>query len=95
MVKATEYFIICNKNLKRAALGINEKEKYWQIKELHQEIAKEVQKGEKLTIRALEELTFNQYAARDINELKATVAQLENFFLLYNPNNKYDICQYW
>lgn len=59
------------------------------------EIVKELQTNSKLSIRQLEEMCFNQYCARDINELKATISQLENFFLLYNPNNKYDLCQYW
>ncbi len=40
-------------------------------------------------------MTFNQYWAKAINDLKITITKLANFFQLYTPENKYDICLYW
>jgi hypothetical protein len=28
-------------------------------------------------------------------KLKEIVSTIENFLLLFNPNNKYDLCRYW
>ena len=28
-------------------------------------------------------------------KLKETISSIENFLLLFNPNNKYDLCRYW
>jgi len=45
-----------------------------------------------MTLRDLEEMTFNLYMARDIINLKVTLTKLNYFFLLYTPDNKYDVC---
>ena len=28
-------------------------------------------------------------------KLKECISNIENFLLLFNPNNKYDLCRYW
>jgi hypothetical protein len=28
-------------------------------------------------------------------KLKEVISIIENFLLLFNPNNKYDLCRYW
>lgn len=42
-------------------------------------------------------MTFNQYSSGELGffELKESITKLENFFLLYSVENKYDICQFW
>ena len=33
--------------------------------------------------------------ARNYFRLKEIISIIENFLLLFNPNNKYDLCRYW
>lgn len=33
--------------------------------------------------------------ARNFFRLKEVISIIENFLLLFNPNNKYDLCRYW
>lgn len=33
--------------------------------------------------------------AKTYFKLKEIVSAIENFLLLFNPNNKYDLCRYW
>ena len=73
---------------------INNAKNYFKIKQLHADIAFLIHgKGAK-TLRELEEMTFNQYSSGELGffELKESITKLENFFLLYSVENKYDIC---
>lgn len=47
------------------------------------------------SIRKLEEQTYHLFKANDHFKLKEIISAIENFLLLFNPNNKYDLCRYW
>lgn len=47
------------------------------------------------SIRKLEEQTYHLYASRNYFKLKENISSIENFLLLFNPNNKYDLSRYW
>jgi hypothetical protein len=47
------------------------------------------------SIRKLEEQTFHLFMAKNYFMLKEIVSEVENFLLLFNPYNKYDLCKYW
>lgn len=61
---------------------------------MHKRIADVMSQGI-LSIRSLEEMTNHQFLAQDSFSLKQTIAQIENFLLLFNPYTKYDLCRYW
>jgi len=64
------------------------------IKKYHKRIANALEKTP-TSLRKLDELTFHYYKSEDFFLLKETVSNIENFLLLFNPNNKYDLCRYW
>ena len=63
-------------------------------KKYHKRIANALEKTP-TSLRKLDELTFHYYKSEDFFLLKETVSNIENFLLLFNPNNKYDLCRYW
>jgi hypothetical protein len=62
--------------------------------EIHKEMAASIKKSP-LSIRKLEEEAFNLFHANSFFDLKELIANIENFLLFFNPNNKYDLCNYW
>jgi hypothetical protein len=64
------------------------------IRQLHEEIADTLNKTPN-SVRKLEEQTFHLYMSKAYFKLKEIVSNIENFLLLFNPNNKYDLCRYW
>ena len=64
------------------------------IKKYHKRIANALEKTS-TSLRKLDELTYHYYKSEDFFLLKETVSNIENFLLLFNPNNKYDLCRYW
>ncbi len=64
------------------------------ISQLHLEIADVVEKSPN-SIRRLEELQFHLSMGKSYFRLKETLADIENFLLMFNPQNKYDLCRYW
>ena len=64
------------------------------INSLHEEISEVLEKSS-ISIRKLEEQTFHLYSSKSYFKLKETVSIIENFLLLFNPNNKFDLCHYW
>jgi hypothetical protein len=86
-------FHITNSSFKKAIL-----EKFpmtpKMTKQYHEEIAQSLEKSP-MSIRKLEEQTYHLYMSKSFFKLKETVSIIENFLLLFNPNNKYDLCRYW
>jgi hypothetical protein len=64
------------------------------VKQLHAEIADILDKTPN-SIRKLEEQTYHLFVSKSYFKLKEAVSSIENFLLLFNPNNKYDLCRYW
>ncbi len=64
------------------------------INKLHEEISEILEKSS-ISIRKLEEQTFHLYFSKSFFKLKETVSIIENFLLLFNPHNKFDLCHYW
>ena len=62
---------------------------------LHGNIADVLNKRTSNSIRKLEEETFHLFMSKNYFKLKEAVSNIENFLLLFNPNNKYDLCRYW
>ncbi|EAS04845.2 Sm protein (macronuclear) [Tetrahymena thermophila SB210] len=87
-------WIMNNDALKKV---INEKFKQdqTQLRLLHQDIAQILGKITPNSIRKLEEQTYHLFMSKDHFKLKEIISAIENFLLLFNPNNKYDLCRYW
>ncbi len=64
------------------------------ILKLHTDIA-EVLSGTSNSLRKLEEETYHLFQCKAYFKLKEAVTNIENFLLLFNPRNKYDLCRYW
>jgi hypothetical protein len=47
------------------------------------------------SIRKLEEQTYHLFAAKSYFKLKEMISNIENFLLMFNPNNKYELSKYW
>jgi hypothetical protein len=65
------------------------------IDDLHEEIASTLEKITPNSIRKLEEQCYHLYKAKKDFKLKEIISIIENFLLLFNPNNKYDLCRFW
>ena len=64
------------------------------IEDLHNEIA-DILHNTPNSVRKLEEQTYHLFMAKSYFKLKEIISTIENFLLLFNPNNKYDLCRYW
>ena len=64
------------------------------IMELHEKIADVLEKTPN-SVRKLEEQTYHLFMSKSYFKLKEIVSAIENFLLLFNPNNKFDLCRYW
>jgi len=64
------------------------------ILKLHEDVS-EVIKKTPTSIRKLEELSYHLYGCKSYFKLKEVVSSIENFLLLFNPNNKFELCRYW
>lgn len=61
---------------------------------IHEEIAEIIEKSP-ISFRKLEEQTFHLFNSKSYFKLKETVSIIENFLLLFNPDNKFDLCHQW
>lgn len=61
---------------------------------LHLELAEVLQKTPN-SVRKLEEQTYHLFCGEAYFKLKEAISNIENFLLLFNPNNKYELCRYW
>ncbi|CAD8212015.1 unnamed protein product [Paramecium pentaurelia] len=94
IMKHKELWIIHNEIFKKVIINtyyIDVKE----MLELHDNIATTIDKITPNSIRKLEEQTFQLYSAKNYFSLKEVISIIENFLLLFNPSNKYDLCRYW
>lgn len=91
-MKHRELWIIHNEIFKKVVI-----EKYHNKEAiiLHDKIAETIDKHTNNSIRKLEEETFHLFMASNHFRLKEVISIIENFLLLFNPNNKYDLCRYW
>ena len=62
--------------------------------ELHQKIAIALESTPN-SIRKLEEQTYHLFVSKSYFKLKEMISNIENFLLLFNPNNKYELSRYW
>ena len=65
-----------------------------EIQKYHEELGEVLSKSSN-SIRKLEEQTYHLFTSKSYFKLKESIATIENFLLLFNPNNKYDLCRYW
>lgn len=87
-------WIFNNDSMKRVVLDKFKLEPA-KVTEVHQEIASVLGKITANSIRKLEEQTYHLFMCRDYFKLKEIISAIENFLLLFNPHNKYDLCRYW
>jgi len=64
------------------------------ITKLHGDIANVLAQTSN-SLRKLEEETYHLYQCKAWFKLKETITNIENFLLLFNPRNKYDLCRFW
>ncbi len=85
---------ITNEPFKKAIFDSYLKNDTNYIRATHEKIA-EILKKTPPSIRKLEELSYHLYGCKSYFNLKEVVANIENFLLLFNPNNKFELCRYW
>ncbi|CAD8174304.1 unnamed protein product [Paramecium pentaurelia] len=94
IMKHRDLWLIHNEIFKKVVIN-----QYYQdvnsILELHDKIAATIDKITPNSIRKLEEQTFQLFSAKNYFALKEVISIIENFLLLFNPSNKYDLCRYW
>jgi hypothetical protein len=64
------------------------------VQALHTEIASAVETSPN-SVRKLEELLYQINHSSQLFRLKETISMIDNFLLLYNPYNTFDLCRYW
>lgn len=64
------------------------------VVKLHSDIA-DALTGTSNSLRKLEEETYHLFQCKAYFRLKEAVTNIENFLLLFNPRNKYELCRYW
>lgn len=60
----------------------------------HERIARALETTDN-SIRKLEEQAYHLFCAKSYFRLKEMVSNIENFLLLFNPHNKYELSRYW
>lgn len=66
----------------------------FKVQEVHDKIAEALRRTPN-SLRKLEEETYQLYNAKSYFKLKEIISDVENFLLLFNSYNKYDLCRYW
>ena len=94
MMKYRDLWKINNETFKKAIRQMFQDEPGYTV-QLHSDIAEILNKKTSNSIRKLEEETYHLFMSKNYFKLKEAVANIENFLLLFNPNNKYDLCRYW
>ncbi len=64
------------------------------VTKLHEDVSEVIKKAP-TSIRKLEELSYHLHGCKAYFKLKEVVSSVENFLLLFNPNNKFELCRYW
>lgn len=85
---------ITNEPFKKAVMKCYAENDASFLKKLHEDIS-DVLKKTKTSIRKLEEQSYHLYKCKNYFKLKEVVSNIENFLLLFNPNNKFELCRYW
>ena len=70
------------------------KEKEQDILKAHEKIAESLESTAN-SIRKLEEQTYHLFISQSYFKLKEIVSNIENFLLLFNQHNKYELSRYW
>lgn len=94
MMKYKDLWKVNNETFKKA-IRIKFQENPEYTVQLHNDVAEILNKKTSNSIRKLEEETYHLFMSKNYFKLKEAVANIENFLLLFNPNNKYDLCRYW
>lgn len=94
MMRYKEIFKITDESFRKAIYlkFIHKNQEY--IVKLHSDIA-DVLSGTSNSLRKLEEETHHLFQCKAYFRLKEAVSSIENFLLLFNPRNKYELCRYW
>lgn len=93
LMKYGDFWKINNESFKKAIHSTYLSNAQFRTK-LHLEIAEVLQKTPN-SVRKLEEQTYHLFCGESYFRLKEAVSNIENFLLLFNPNNKYELCRYW
>ena len=88
------YFIMNDEFMKEKIKSLYAQANSSGFNEIHEEIATELDRTAH-SIRKLEEISFQLFMSKSYFKLKESVANIENFLLLFNPNTKYDLYQFW
>ena len=94
MMKYKDLWKVNNETFKKAIRAKFQEDPAYTT-QLHSDIAEILNKKTSNSIRKLEEETYHLFMSKNYFKLKEAVANIENFLLLFNPNNKYDLCRYW
>lgn len=93
LMKYSDLWKISNEVFKKAITAFFLTNTEYRFK-LHNCIADALEKVPN-SVRKLEEQTYHLYCGEAYFRLKEAVSNIENFLLLFNPNNKYELCRYW
>ena len=93
LMKYSDFWKINNEVFKKAVAAVYLVDPVYKTS-LHNQIADALDKVPN-SIRKLEEQTYHMYCAESYFRLKEAVASIENFLLMFNPNNKYELCRFW
>jgi hypothetical protein len=90
LMKYRHLWMIKNDSFRKC---LNSKYKF-KFQDIHERIAEVLRKTPN-SLRKLEEETYQLYNAKSYFKLKEIISDIENFLLLFNSYNKYDLCRYW
>jgi hypothetical protein len=90
LMKYRHLWMIKNDSFRKC---LNHKYKF-KFQDIHERIAEALRKTPN-SLRKLEEETYQLYNAKSYFKLKEIISDIENFLLLFNSYNKYDLCRYW
>ena len=93
LMKYQEFWKINNEVFKKAIMSILLSDEKYRV-EIHNDIVQALEKVPN-SVRKLEEQTYHLCCGKSYFKLKEAVSNIENFLLLFNPNNKYELCRYW
>mgnify|MGYP007016669404 FL=1 len=93
LMKYTSFWKINNEVFKKGVTASFLTNPEYKLK-LHNAIAEALDKVPN-SIRKLEEQAYHLFCGETYFKLKEVVSNIENFLLLFNPNNKYELCRYW
>lgn len=93
LMKFSNMWKINNEVFKKTVVSMYLTDHQYRVK-IHNMIADSLEKVPN-SIRKLEEQTYHLMCGESYFKLKEAVSNIENFLLLFNPSNKFELCRYW